>query len=142
MPRPWSDDRKKRLTALQAAGRSADEIAKALGLRRDQVMARIELMASWERNRAMYDKALEKRAQAQDARAQKAIATMKKAIARGMARNEAMFEANLAGATWREIGEQFGISAVTAGVAARSSRKRAGPAKTQAAKRRRRVSRR
>ena len=140
MPRPWSDERKKRLAALQAAGRSADEIAKALGLRRDQVMARIELMASWERNRAMYDKALEKRAQAQDARAQKA--TMKKAIARGMARNEAMFEANLAGATWREIGEQFGISAVTAGVAARSSRKRAGPAKTQAAKRRRRVSRR
>ena len=142
MPRPWSDERKKRLAALQAAGRSADEIAKALGLRRDQVMARIELMASWERNRAMYDKALEKRAQAQDARAQKAIATMKKAIARGMARNEVMFEANLAGATWREIGEQFGISAVTAGVAARSSRKRAGPAKTQAAKRRRRVSRR
>jgi hypothetical protein len=96
MPRPWSDERKKRLAALQAAGRSADEIAKALGLRRDQVIARIELMASWERNRAMYDKALEERAQAQDARAQKAIATMKKAIARGMARNEAMFQANLA----------------------------------------------
>src|SRR5712671_611080 len=142
MPRPWSDDRKKRLAALQAAGRSADEIAKALGLRRDQVMARIELMASWERNRAIYDKAIEKRAQAQDARAQKAIASMKKAIARGMARNDAMLEANLAGATWREIGEQLGISAMAAGVAARSSRRRAGMAKTQTAKGRRPVARR
>jgi hypothetical protein len=141
MPRPWSDERKKRLASLQAAGRSADEIAKALGLRRDQVIARIELMASWERNRAMYDRAIEKRAQAQDARAQKAIANMKKAIARGKTRNEAMFEANLAGATWREIGEQFGITAVAAGVAARNSQMRAGSAKSRTARRGRPASR-
>jgi hypothetical protein len=129
MPRPWSEERKKRLAALRAAGRSPDEIAKALGLRREQVIARIELMAIWERNRTTYDKAIEKRAQTQDARAKKAIASMKKAIARGMPRNEAMLEANLAGATWREIGEQFGITAVAAGVAARSSGKRVRTAK-------------
>ena len=135
MPRPWSEERKKRLAALQAAGRSPDEIAKALGLRREQVIARIELKASWERNRAIYDRAIEKRAQAQETRAKKAISNMKKAIARGKTRNQAMLDANLAGATWREIGEQFGITAVAAGIAARSSEKRAGSARTQAAKR-------
>ena len=51
MPRPWSEQRKKRLSALQAAGRGADEIATALGLRREQVVARLKLIASWERNR-------------------------------------------------------------------------------------------
>jgi hypothetical protein len=142
MPRPWSEERKKRLAALQAAGRTPDEIAKALGLRREQVITRIQLMAIWERNRAVYDKAIEKRAQEQDARAKKAIANMKQAIARGKTRNEAMLEANMAGATWREIGEQFGITAVAAGVAARSSGKRARSAKTEIARRRGRVPRR
>lgn len=141
MPRPWSEERKKRLAALQAAGRNPDEIAKALGLRREQVIARIALKASWERNRAIYDRAIEKRAQAQEARANKAIANMKKAIARGKTRNEAMLDANLAGATWREIGEQFGITAVAAGIAARSIGKRAGSASPQTAKRGRRPSR-
>ena len=51
MPRPWSEQRKKRLSALQAAGRGADEIATALGLRREQVVARLKLIASWERFR-------------------------------------------------------------------------------------------
>ena len=142
MPRPWSEERKKRLAALQAAGRTPDEIAKALGLRREQVIARIQLMAIWERNRAVYDKAIEKRAQEQDTRAKKAIANMKKAIARGKTRNAAMLDANLAGATWREIGEQLGITAVAANIAARSSGKRVRTEKMQIAHRRGRVPRR
>jgi hypothetical protein len=135
MPRPWSEERKKRLATLRAAGRRPDEIAKALGLRREQVVARLEAMAAWERNQARFDKAMEKRAQARDARARKAIAAMRKAMARGTPRADAMVVANHAGATWREIGEQFGISAAAANVAARSARKRREPAKRSARKR-------
>jgi hypothetical protein len=140
MPRPWSEERKKRLSALQAAGRSPDKIAKALGLRRDQVIARLKLIASWERNRENFAKALRKRAQARLARARKAIAGMKKAMARGMPRNQAISKAYEAGATWREIGEQFGISAEAAGAAARSHRG-SRSAKTPARKRGARASR-
>src|SRR2546425_9243868 len=86
MPRPWSEQRKKRLSSMQAAGRRPDEIAAALGLRREQVVARLKLIASWERNRVVFAKALRKRAQARLARGRKAIADMKKAIATGMAR--------------------------------------------------------
>jgi hypothetical protein len=120
MPRPWSEERKKRLTAMRAAGRSADDIAKALDLRREQVAARLELMAMWERNQASFAKAMEKRESLRDARARKALATMKRAIAQGTHRSDAMLQANRDGATWREIGEQFGITAQAAGTAAHS----------------------
>ena len=63
MPRPWSEQRKKRLSSMHAAGRRPEEIATALGLRREQVVARLKLIASWERNRATFAKALRKRAQ-------------------------------------------------------------------------------
>ena len=107
MPRPWSEQRKKRLLSMQAAGRRTDEIAAALGLRREQVVARLKLIASWERNRVTFAKALRKRAQARLARGRKAIADMKKAIATGMARNRAIAEAYDAGAAWREVGAHF-----------------------------------
>jgi hypothetical protein len=123
MPRPWSEERKKQLAALRKAGRRPDDIAKALGLRREQVVARLEAMAAWERNQALFDKAMSQRARARDARARKAIATMKKAIARGRPRGEAMLAANRAGATWREIGAQFGVTAQAAGIAARTADK-------------------
>ena len=42
MPRPWSQERKKRLSALKAAGRSNTEIAKALGLSREVVVERLQ----------------------------------------------------------------------------------------------------
>jgi hypothetical protein len=129
MPRPWSEERKKRLTAMRAAGRSADEIAKALGLRREQVVARLELMAMWERNQASFAKAMEKRASLRGARANKAMAVMKKAIAQGVRRSDAMLQANRDGATWREIGAHFGITAQAAGVAAHSGRGASGARK-------------
>jgi hypothetical protein len=122
MPRPWSEERKKQFAALCRAGRRPDEIAKALGLRREQVDARLAAMAAWERNQALFDKAMSKRAQVRDARARKAITAMKKAIARGRARGEAMLAAHRAGATWREIGAQFGVTAQAAGIAARNAR--------------------
>jgi hypothetical protein len=122
MPRPWSEERKKQFAALRRAGRRPDEIAKALGLRRDQVDARLAAMAAWEHNQALFNKAMSRRAQARDARARKAIAAMRKEIARGRPRGEAMLAANRAGATWREIGAQFGVTAQAAGVAARGAR--------------------
>lgn len=126
MPRPWSEQRKRRLSALQAAGRRPDEIAVALGLRREQVVARLKLMAAWERNRENFAKAMRKRAQARRARGQKAVAEMKKAMAQGMPRNRAIAKAYDAGATWREIGQHFGITAEAASAAGRRFRTRGG----------------
>jgi len=136
MPRPWSEERKKQFAALRRAGRRPDEIARVLGLRREQVDARLAAMGVWERNQALFDKAMSKRVQARDARARQAITAMKKAIARGRPRGEAMLAANRAGATWRAIGAQFGVSAQAAGVAARSARKGARAPKRTASKRR------
>jgi uncharacterized protein (DUF433 family) len=130
MPRPWSEQRKRRLSALQAAGRRPDEIAEALGLRRDQVVARLKLMAAWERNRENFAKAMQKRAQARRARGRKAVAGMKKAMAKGVPRNRAIAKAYDAGATWREIGQHFGITPEAASAAGRRFRTRRRSAKT------------
>jgi uncharacterized protein (DUF433 family) len=133
MPRPWSEQRKKRLSSMHAAGRRADEIAAALGLRREQVVARLKLLASWERNRATFAKALQRRAQARLARGRKAIAGMTRAIARGLPRNRAIATAYDDGATWREIGAHFGITAEAASAAARRYRRGRRSAKTRKA---------
>jgi hypothetical protein len=135
MPRPWSEQRKKRLSSMQAAGRRPDEIAAALGLRRGQVVARLKLIASWERNRVTFAKALRKRAQARLARGRKAIADMKKAIATGMARNRAIAQAYDAGATWREIGAHFRLTPEAASAAGRRYRQGPRPAKARKARR-------
>src|SRR5215510_12897084 len=135
MPRPWSEQRKKRLSSMHAAGRRADKIAAALGLRREQVVARLKLIASWERNRATFARALQKRAQARLARGRKAIAGVAKAIATGVPRNRAIAKAYDAGATWREIGTHFGISAEAASAAARRYRQDRRSAKTRKGRR-------
>jgi hypothetical protein len=88
-------------------------------LRREQVVARLKLIASWERNRENFAKAMRKRAQARLALARKAIASMRKAMAKGMPRNRAISKAYDAGATWRQIGEHFGITAEAASAAGR-----------------------
>jgi uncharacterized protein (DUF433 family) len=115
---------------LQAAGRRPDEIAAALGLRRDQVVARLKLIAAWERNRENFAKAMRKRAQARRARGRNAIVGMKKAMAKGMPRNRAIAKAYDAGATWREIGQHFRITAEAASAAGRRFRTRGRSAKT------------
>jgi hypothetical protein len=135
MPRPWSEQRKKRLSSMQAAGRRPDEIAAALGLRREQVVARLKLIASWERNRATFAKALQKRVQTRLARGRKAIVGMTRAIAIGVPRNQAIAKAYDAGATWREIGAHFGITAEAASAAARRCGRGRRSAKTRKARR-------
>jgi DNA-binding CsgD family transcriptional regulator len=117
MPRPWSEERKKRLAALTAAGRSPAQIATALGLPRETVIARLRLMDTWARNAAIVEAGFEKRAALRRTRARTAVAAMARAIARGTPRNQAIANAHAAGATWREIGEHLGITAQAARVA-------------------------
>jgi DNA-directed RNA polymerase specialized sigma subunit len=126
MPRPWSEERKKRFTALRAAGKTPGEIAKALGLPREKVIERIEDLQTKKRNAAIVEAGWKKRAQVREARAQAAIREMAKAIKRGADRNAAMLKAYESGATWREIGEQLGITTAAANQGGRTARVRRG----------------
>jgi len=126
MPRPWSEERKKKFTAMKAAGKSAGEIAAALGLPRAKVVERMQDLQTWKRNAALIAAAFKERAQARDARAQQAIRAMAKAIRGGTDRNAAMLKAYEAGATWREIGEKLGISTAAANQGGRAARIRRG----------------
>ena len=121
MKSPWTSGRDKRLLELQAAGRSAAEIAKILGTTRGAVIGRsIRLRGivyqssidSWKRANA---KALAiRRAEGRSFKPpevrRKALRDMAKAIARGMPRNQAIYKARQAGAMWREIGDHFGLT--------------------------------
>jgi DNA-directed RNA polymerase specialized sigma subunit len=130
MPRPWSEERKKKFTAMKAAGKSAGEIAEALGVPRAKVIERTQNLQAWKRNAALIAAAFKQRAQVRDTRAQQAIRTMAKAIKGGAERNAAMLKAYESGATWREIGEELGISTAAAnqgGRAARIARGRPSP---------------
>jgi hypothetical protein len=55
---------------------------------------------------------------------------MKKAMVKGMPRNRAIAKAYDAGATWREIGQHFRITAEAASAAGRRFRTRGRSAKT------------
>jgi hypothetical protein len=121
MKSPWTPARDKRLLQLQAAGRSAAEIAKTMGTTRGAVIGRsIRLRGivyqssidSWKRAnaRAMAARRAEGRSFEPPEVRRKALQEMKKAIARGMPRNEAIYKANQAGALWREIGDYFGMT--------------------------------
>jgi hypothetical protein len=56
---------------------------------------------------------------------------MRKAMAKGMPRNQAISKAYDAGATWREIGDHFGITAEAASAAGRRYRRGKRPAKAR-----------
>jgi hypothetical protein len=130
MPRPWSEQRKKAFAALRAGGKSAGEIARALGLPRAKVIERLAALRIWKRNAAIIAAAFKKRAQEREARARRAIRDMARAIAAGADRDAAMLSAYESGATWREIGEHLRISTAAAsqrGRAARARRGRASP---------------
>jgi DNA-directed RNA polymerase specialized sigma subunit len=126
MPRPWSEERKKRFERLKAAGNSPGEIAEALGLPRAKVVERLQDQQAWKRNAAIIAAGFKKRTQVRQARAQQAIRDMMKAIKRGADRNTAMLKAYESGATWREIGEKLGISTAAANQGGRAARARRG----------------
>jgi hypothetical protein len=94
----WTPSRDKRLLGQQAAGRTAAQIAKSLGVSRNAVIGRSRRLRG-----IVYKSDIESWARANARRSQEARKRMK-------ARQKAMARAHRGGALWRQIGEQFGVS--------------------------------
>ena len=114
MKSPWTPARDRRLEALQAKGRSAAEIGRIMGTTRNAVIGRsirlrgIVYVSSIESSKRANAKRKKGPRKPEKMRRQ-AMRDMKKALARGVPRDEAMLQAS-AGALWRDIGEYFGIT--------------------------------
>ena len=119
MTTSWTPSRDKRLLAQQAAGRTAAQIAKTLGVTRNAVIGRSRRLRGIvyqsdidSRTRANAQRAEEarKRAQVRRVAQRKALRDLARAMARGVPVGKAMARAHKAGALWRQIGHYFGIS--------------------------------
>jgi hypothetical protein len=115
----WTPSRDKRLLAQQAAGRTAAQIAKTLGVTRNAVIGRSRRLRgivyqsdieSWTRANARRAEEARKRAQVRRVAQRKALRELARAVARGVPVGKAMSRAHKAGALWRQIGGHFGIS--------------------------------
>ena len=119
----WTAARDKRLETMQAAGKTAAEIAKVLGTSRNAVIGRSRRLRgivyqsdidSWTRANARrsaeaHERAeVRRRAAGQDHRRHDQVAVI------GRAQGRAMEKAFKAGAYWWQIGEHFGMSQQTA----------------------------
>src|SRR5262245_58474874 len=119
MTTSWTPSRDKRLLAQQAAGRTAAQIAKTLGVTRNAVIGRSRRLRgivyqsdidSWTRANAQRAEEARKRAQVRRVAQRKALRDLARAMARGAPVGKAMARAHKAGALWRQIGGYFGIS--------------------------------
>jgi hypothetical protein len=119
METSWTPSRDKRLLAQQAAGRTAAQIAKTLGVTRNAVIGRSRRLRgivyqsdidSWTRANARRAEEARKRAQLRRVAQRKALRDLARAVARGVPAGKAMSRAHKAGALWRQIGDYFGIS--------------------------------
>lgn len=119
MTTSWTPSRDKRLLAQQAAGRTAAQIAKTLGVTRNAVIGRSRRLRgivyqsdidSWTRANAQRAEEARKRAQVRRVAQRKALRDLARAMARGVPVGKAMARAHKAGALWRQIGRYFGIS--------------------------------
>ena len=119
MTTSWTPSRDKRLLAQQAAGRTAAQIAKTLGVTRNAVIGRSRRLRgivyqsdidSWTRANARRAEEARKRAQVRRVAQRKALRDLARAVARGVPVGKAMSRAHKAGALWRQIGAYFGIS--------------------------------
>ena len=119
MTTSWTPSRDKRLLAQQAAGRTAAQIAKTLGVTRNAVIGRSRRLCgivyqsdidSWTRANAQRAEEARKRAQVRRVAQRKALRDLARAMARGVPVGKAMARAHKAGALWRQIGHYFGIS--------------------------------
>jgi hypothetical protein len=115
----WTPSRDKRLLGQQASGRTAAQIAKSLGVSRNAVIGRSRRLRgivyksdieSWARANARRSQEAKKRMKARQKAQHKALRELARAVARGEPKGKAMARAHRAGALWRQIGEQFGIS--------------------------------
>jgi hypothetical protein len=129
----WTPARDKRIKAMEAAGKSAREIAKSLGggISRNAVIGRSRRLRGivYESDILSWNRANERRAQEARARAKlrtekerKAMRELVKALAAGVAPGKAMGRAFKAGARWRQIGNHFGMSPQAAYEAAKRAR--------------------
>src|SRR6266498_6023172 len=113
----WTLSRDKRLLGQQAAGRTAAQIAKSLGVSRNAVIGRSRRLRgivyksdieSWTRANARRAEEARKRAQVRRVAQRKALRDLARAVARGVPVGKAMSRAHKAGALWRQIGDYFG----------------------------------
>ena len=139
MQTSWTSARDKRLQALEKKGLSAAQIAKELGTTRNAVIGRSRRIRgivyqsdidSWTRSNARRSAEANKRAALRTEKQKKVIAAMLKAISAGTPKPTAMLRAFRAGAFWRQIGEEFGISQQAAYEAAKKARKKGEAGRT------------
>jgi hypothetical protein len=119
MKSSWTPSRDKRLLALQAAGRTAAEIAKSLGRSRNSVIGRSRRLRgivyrsdteSWARANARRSQEAKERMKARQKAQREALRELARAVRRGVPTGKAMARAHRAGALWWQIGDRFGIS--------------------------------
>jgi hypothetical protein len=119
MKSSWTPSRDKRLLAMQAAGRTAAEIAKSMGISRNAVIGRSRRLRgivyrsdieSWARANARRSREAKKRMKARQKAQREALQELSRAVRRGVPAGKAMARAHRAGALWRQIGGRFGIS--------------------------------
>ena len=119
----WTAARDKKLETMQAAGKTAAEIAKVLGTSRNAVIGRSRRLRgivyqsdidSWTRANARRSAEAHERAGVRRQLQAKIIADMIKSLAAGVPKAKAMEKAFKAGAYWWQIGEHFGMSQQTA----------------------------
>jgi transposase len=119
----WTAARDKKLETMQAAGKTAAEIAKVLGTSRNAVIGRSRRLRgivyqsdidSWTRANARRSAEAHERAGVRRQLQAKIIADMIKSLSAGVPKAKAMEKAFKAGAYWWQIGEHFGMSQQTA----------------------------
>jgi len=119
MKSSWTLSRDKRLLAQQAAGRTAAEIAKSMGISRNAVIGRSRRLRgivyksdieSWARANARRSQEAKARMKVRQKAQRKALRELARAMARGVDKGKAMAQAHRAGALWRQIGAHFGVS--------------------------------
>jgi len=125
----WTVRADNRLLTEWGRGRSDAEIAKILGTHPAAVAARRKELRGylrradvedWRRANVVRAEAARARTEQRLGKERKLIAAMDAATRRGMPRGEAMLRAYKGGATWRVIGEHFGVGGAAAYAAARA----------------------
>jgi hypothetical protein len=115
MSAPWSREKDRQLLRLQARGLSASQIAEQLGTTRGAVLGRSARLRGVvfpsQTRRVERDKAVSRRRREQNNRRNKtAVAAMRRAIAKGVDRDQAIISAVRARATYQAIADELGLS--------------------------------
>jgi hypothetical protein len=111
MSAPWTRERDRQLLALQAKGLSARQIANRLGTTRSAVIGRsARLRGVLFPSDLRRDKRVMTRPRKANPSVDAALAALRRAIAKGIDRDEAIVSAVEASATYQAVGDEFGLS--------------------------------